>query len=481
MAEELTMPRLSDTMEEGTIARWVKHEGDEVKEGDVIAEIETDKATMEFQAYSDGTLLRILVGDGESVGLGEPIAIMGSPGEQVEDGGGDAQAGDGGEERGGEAEEEHGEGEGEGEGEDGEERTAGGDAGAQAQEDAAVEAEGERASEKEQAAPAGGQPQRQSGGDGERHGDGGGAALRVSPIARRMADEAGIDLSGLRGRGSGPDGRIVKADVERLMADGGDGKRREPAPEPKPQEAREPERTAEPGVLPVEEEAEIKDAPRLLRAVARRMAEASATIPHFYISSEIDMGRALALRAELNAALADAGEKVSVNDMVIRACALSLLQHPQAHRSWLDGKLAYHPHAHVGIAVALEDGLVVPVIRQAEAKGLRRIAAEARDLAQRARKGQLRQREIEGGTFTVSNLGMFDVSSFQAIINPPEPGILAVGSVAERAVVRDGELVARPIMQVTLSCDHRACSGADGARLLQTIKRHLEAPALLVA
>jgi pyruvate dehydrogenase E2 component (dihydrolipoamide acetyltransferase) len=219
----------------------------------------------------------------------------------------------------------------------------------------------------------------------------------------------------------------------------------------------------------------------MLKAVARRMGESKATVPHFYVSSEIDMTRALELRAELNEALAGLGEKASVNDLIVRACAQALMQHPQAHRSYVDGRHVYHAHVNTGIAVALDDGLIVPVLREVDTKGVREIAAETRDLVGRARDGKLRQSEIEGGTFTVSNMGMFDVAAFSAIINPPESTILAVSSIVERPVVHDGAVVARHIMSVTLSCDHRACSGADGARLLQTIKRHLEAPTLLLA
>jgi pyruvate dehydrogenase E2 component (dihydrolipoamide acetyltransferase) len=225
----------------------------------------------------------------------------------------------------------------------------------------------------------------------------------------------------------------------------------------------------------------VRELTPMLKAVARRMGESKATVPHFYVSSDIDMTRALDLRIELNAALAGLGEKVSVNDLIVRACAQSLVLHPQAHRSYVDGHHVYHAHVHAGIAVALDDGLIVPVLRDADAKGLREIGAETRDLVARARDGKLRQSEIEGGTFTVSNMGMFDVAAFSAIINPPESTILAVSSIVERPAVRDGAVVPRQIMSVTLSCDHRACSGADGARLLQTIKRHLEAPTLLLA
>ena len=424
MSEELTMHRLSDTMEEGRIGRWLKREGDSFREGDVIAEIETDKATMEFQAYDDGTVLRIIVDDGETAALGAPIAIVGEAGEEVAD------------------------------------------APAEKEPAAAAEPEPEPATSGSDpnvaAAPPAPAPQ----------GNGKAEVLRVSPIARRMADTAGLDLRSLAGKGSGPDGRIVKADVERALqgATPVPGTDVAPAPEPSP-----------PAVSAPGEGDEVRELSPMLKAVARRMTESKTTVPHFYVSSEIDMTRALQLRKELNEALADSGEKVSVNDLIVRASAQALVQHPQAHRSYVDGTHVYHAHAHVGIAVALDDGLIVPVLRDADTKSLRQIAVEARDLAERARAGKLRQREIEGGTFTVSNMGMLGVSAFAAIINPPESTILAVSATIQRPVVRDGAVAVGDIMSVTLSCDHRACSGADGARLLQTVKRHLEAPTLLLA
>ena len=426
MSEELTMPRLSDTMEQGTIGRWLKREGESFHEGDVIAEIETDKATMDFQAYEDGTMLRILVGDGESAALGAPIAIIGAEGEEgPADAPAAASANGGGRDNGAA------------------EPAPAAEPEAEAKEEAPVATATEEAPS-----------------------DGGG--LRASPIARRMADAGGLDLRTLAGKGTGPDGRIVKADVEKALAGGVT-----PAPAaPAAAQAAPP---------PPGEGDDVRELTPMLKAVARRMAESKATVPHFYVSSEIDMTRALELRAELNEALADSGEKVSVNDLIVRACAQALVQHPQAHRSYVDGHHVYHSHVHVGIAVALDDGLIVPVLRDADTKGVRRLAAETRDLVKRARDGKLRQSEIEGATFTVSNMGMFDVAAFSAIINPPESTILAVSSTVERAVVRDGAVVPRKIMSVTLSCDHRACSGADGARLLQTVKRHLEAPTLLLA
>ena len=423
------MPRLSDTMEQGTIGRWLKREGESFREGDVIAEIETDKATMDFQAYEDGTMLKILVGDGESAALGAPIAIVGSEGEEVTV---DATPS---------AAEANGDG-----------ASAAGDAPA---ETAPAEAEVEAPAKA--AAPA--------------QAD---TTLRASPIARRMADAAGFDLRTLAGQGTGPDGRIVKADVERALDGGGQAAPPAEAPAAAPQAQSPPPR-------PPAAEDEVRELTPMLKAVARRMGESKATVPHFYVSSEIDMTRALELRAELNEALAGVGEKASVNDLIVRACAQALMQHPQAHRSYVDGHHVYHAHVHTGIAVALDDGLIVPVLRDVDTKGIREIAAETRDLVARARDGKLRQSEIEGGTFTVSNMGMFDVAAFAAIINPPESTILAVSSISERPVVRDGAVVARQIMPVTLSCDHRACSGADGARLLQTVKQHLEAPTLLLA
>jgi pyruvate dehydrogenase E2 component (dihydrolipoamide acetyltransferase) len=422
MSEELVMPRLSDTMEEGTIGRWLVKEGDSYSEGDVLAEIETDKATMEFQAYDAGTVLRILVGDGESATLGAPIAIVGEQGEQVDGSAPEPAA---------------------------------------KEEPASEEPASEQTAETEapESAPTAAAPAPRPASNGSAAG----ATLRVSPIARRMADDAGIDLSGMAGRGSGPEGRIVKADVERLIA--GDGASA-PAAAPQPQ-------------APAQGD-EVRELTPMLKAVAARMAQSKATVPHFYVESEIDMTRALQLRAELNDGLAASGEKISVNDLIVRACAVALLEHPQAHRSYVDGRHAYHAHANVGIAVALDDGLIVPVVAEADTKSVREISRETRDLASRAREGKLKQREIEGGTFTVSNMGMFDVANFEAIINPPESAILAVGATVAQPVVVDGDIAVRQIMRVTLSCDHRACSGADGAKLLQTVKRLLQAPSLLL-
>jgi pyruvate dehydrogenase E2 component (dihydrolipoamide acetyltransferase) len=421
MATEIPMPRLSDTMERGTVARWAKKEGDSIAEGDVLADIETDKATMELESYETGVLLKILVQEGESAELGAPIALVGEAGETVE-----APQGNG---------------------------------------DAPAEAEAEPAPAETAAQASVPQPARSANGGG---GEGGNIELRASPIARRMAADAGLDLRQLAGKGSGPDGRIVKVDIERLAAEGVTA-RASAAPPTTPRSA--------PPAAPVPaawEGVEGKPPSAMQRAVARRMTESKQNVPHFYLQSEVDMTRAIELRREINRSLGEGGTKVSINDLIIRACAVSLIEHPQFHRSWLGDRIVQHEHAHVGIAVALDDGLIVPVLRDADRMTLTEIAAATKDIVARARGGKVRQREIEGGTFTVSNLGMFGVTSFEAIINPPEPGILAVGRTIERPVIVDGQVVGRPIMAVTLSVDHRAASGADGARLLQSIVRRLE-------
>jgi pyruvate dehydrogenase E2 component (dihydrolipoamide acetyltransferase) len=231
---------------------------------------------------------------------------------------------------------------------------------------------------------------------------------------------------------------------------------------------------------PPPQDAEVREPSTMLKVIARRMAEAKAPVPHFYLESEAEMARLLSFRKELNAALEGEGVKVSVTDLIVRACALALKANPQVHRSWVDGKLHYHRQANIGVAVALDDGLIVPVIHGADTMSPREIARTSGDLVERARGGRLKADEISGGTFTVSNLGMFRITRFAAIINPPEPAILAVGATQERAVVRDGEVVARPMMNLVLSCDHRATSGADGARLLDAIRQHLEEPLRLL-
>ena len=424
MADELVMPRLSDTMERGTIARWIKQEGDSFQNGDVLAEIETDKALMELSAYDDGVILKILVQDGGEAELGAPIAITGVAGEEVP---ADLVA---------------------------------------TPAATPVDTTPESPSEASDVAPAATPAPVATTGSTE---------VRASPIARKLASEHGIDLRVLAGKGSGPDGRIVKIDVERLVG------KVAPAGGAAPVVAKGPTPAPAKSVpTALAGEVRIEKPSSMLKAIAQRMGESNGPIPHFYVESKIDMEKALELRKDLNGALV--GEaKVSVTDMIIRACALALMDNPDVHRSWVAEGLAYHSHANVGIAVALDEGLIVPVVKHADELSLVEIAKSSQDLAERARAGRLLQAEIEGGTFTVSNLGMFGVTRFMAIINPPEPAILAVGATVDTPVVRDGEVVVRPIMTVTLSCDHRATSGAGGAQLLQSLKRYLEQPVLLMA
>ncbi len=418
MADELVMPRLSDTMERGTIARWIKQEGDAFTNGDVLAEIETDKALMELSAYDDGVILKILVPDGGEAELGAPIAITGAAGETVP----------------------------------AEMLQA-----APVPVVAAPEATSEQPAAVRDTAPVAATTE-----------------VRASPIARKLASENGIDLRVLAGKGSGPDGRIVKVDVERLLG------KLAPDGTAAPVAASAGPTVAAPKHVPsaMAGEVRIEQPSAMLKAIAQRMGESNGPVPHFYVESQIDMEKALQLRKDLNDALE---VKVSVTDMIVRASALALLDHPEVHRSWVAEGLAYHAHANIGIAVALDEGLIVPVIRHADQKTLVEIATESQDLATRARAGRLLQAEIEGGTFTVSNLGMMGVTRFLAIINPPESAILAVGATVETPVVRDGAVVVRPIMTVTLSCDHRATSGAGGAALLQSFKKYLEQPVLLLA
>ena len=346
MADELVMPRLSDTMERGTIARWIKQEGDAFKNGDVLAEIETDKALMELSAYDDGVILKILVQDGGEAELGAPIAITGVAGEEVP---ADLVA---------------------------------------TPAATPVETTPESPSEASDVAPAATPAPVATTGSTE---------VRASPIARKLASEHGIDLRVLAGKGSGPDGRIVKIDVERLVG------KVAPAGGAAPVVAKGPTPAPAKSVpTALAGEVRIEKPSSMLKAIAQRMGESNGPIPHFYVESKIDMEKALELRKDLHGALA--GEaKVSVTDMIIRACALALMDNPDVHRSWVAEGLAYHSHANVGIAVALDEGLIVPVVKHADELSLVEIAKSSQDLAERARAGRLLQAEIEGGTFTVSN------------------------------------------------------------------------------
>jgi pyruvate dehydrogenase E2 component (dihydrolipoamide acetyltransferase) len=425
MPIELLMPALSPTMTEGNLAKWHKKEGDPVKSGDVIAEIETDKATMEFEAADDGILGRILVPEGaQGIKVNAPIALLLEPGE-------DKAALD----------------------------RAKPKAGAKA----------EAAKPPPQAAPPPPPSAARVDGDGR---------IFASPLARRLAAEAKIDLRQLQG--SGPHGRIVKSDIEAALEAG----TAKPAPAAKAPTApaAAPAPPARPAAgLGKDQVAALAGNPPytalpitgMRRVVARRLTEAKQTIPHFYLTIDCDIGKLLQLRVEVNAA---SPVKISVNDFVIRAAALALRQVPRANASWSEEAILLWDRVDVAVAVALDDGLITPIIRDADKKGLGAIAAETKDLAARARAGKLKLTEFQGGTFSVSNLGMYGIKEFAAVINPPHGCILAVGAGEERAVARDGALAVATMMSLTLAVDHRVVDGAVGAQYLAAFKALVEAP-----
>jgi pyruvate dehydrogenase E2 component (dihydrolipoamide acetyltransferase) len=441
MATDIVMPRLSDSMEEGTILRWLKSPGDPVEQGEELVEIETDKANMVYEADAGGTLIEVIAAEGDTLPIGQVIARVGEPGEVASDG-------DGGGGKGG-----------------GHRESPSPVPGSAASGEPRVPAPDPlpaTPSTSEAPAPPAAEPAAPSG-DGR---------VKASPLARRIARENGLELGGLAG--SGPGGRIVKADVERAIAAGPPAAAAPEAPAaaapagPTPG-ARERPETAKGSVS-------FEELTKLQSTVARRMAESKATAPHFYLSVEADMTRAVEARSRLKAAAGEGDVVPSFNDMVVKACAIALREHPRANGAYRDGRLELYSRVNVGVAVAAQDALVVPTIFDADTKGLRQIATEARALAERVREATITPPELSGGTFTVSNLGMFGISSFAAVINPPQAGILAVGAIAEKPVVRDGELDVGQLMSMTLACDHRILYGADGARFLDRIRNLLSEP-----
>jgi pyruvate dehydrogenase E2 component (dihydrolipoamide acetyltransferase) len=449
VATDIVMPRLSDSMEEGTVLHWLKSPGDEVSLGDELVEIETDKANMVYEAPAAGTLLQTVADEGDTLPIGQVIARVGEPGEAPSDDGAAAER---------EAVPD------DGEEEDGDRGTAPVPESTAPPSARAPESEGPSAGAPptEGAGPPG-QPAEGASGDGR---------VKASPLARRIARENELDLKALAG--SGPGGRIVKADVERAIAAG--------PPQAAPSET--PAMTAPaaptPGVRERPETAKgavsHEELTKLQQTVARRMAESKATAPHFYLSVEADMSRAVAARARIKAAAGEGEVVPSFNDMVVKACAIALREHPRANGAYRDGRLELYSRVNVGVAVAAQDALVVPTVFDADHKGLRQIASETRTLAQRVRDATVTPPELSGGTFTVSNLGMFGISSFAAVINPPQAGILAVGAIVERPVVRDGQITTAHLMALNLACDHRILYGADGARFLDRIRTLLEEP-----
>jgi pyruvate dehydrogenase E2 component (dihydrolipoamide acetyltransferase) len=424
------MEALSPTMEEGQLVRWLKAEGDSISNGDIVAEIETDKATMELVARGDGVLRKILLSEGRTAPVGEVIAVIGGVDEDISAlvGGADA---------------------------------AQVPPSTPAVESAeATSAPGPASTpDAPEVAPQVGAPS--SGGDDR---------VRASPLARRLAQESSVDLSHVRG--SGPGGRVVKRDVE-AAAQGVAPPAGSPASAMRPA----PVRSAAVGEGP-----EFEDIPlsQMRKTIAKRLVESIGPVPHFFLRITVDMSRILEARKSVNQLLEKEGEKVSINDFFLRATAQALYKHPEVNSHWGGDSVRRHFRVHLGVAVAVEDGLITPVVRDANLRGLVEISREVRELALRGREKRLQPEEYTGSTFSVSNLGMFGIHEFTGIINPPEAGILAVGGIEDTPVAKDGEVVVRPLMKVTMSCDHRVIDGATGAAFLQTLKGMLEEPAAIL-
>jgi pyruvate dehydrogenase E2 component (dihydrolipoamide acetyltransferase) len=448
MSVEIVMPRLSDSMEEGTILTWIKAVGDPVALGEELVEIETDKANMVFEADAAGTLIEIVAAEGETLPIGSVIARVGDASEA----GGEAEAPSS-----------------EGGREDGD-----GGRGPSDSPRFAAERPPDRAAAPVSAPTSVDTSAAGDAGEGPEPGSVEGR-VKASPLARRIAGERGVDLASLRG--SGPGGRIIKADVEAASTDGAQGAGAgRPAAQRGPSGGVAPSPVAPTGLETAKGRVEIVEPSKLQQTVARRMAESKATAPHFYLSAEIDMTRCFSARAQLKASAAEGDIVPSFNDMIVKAAAIALGEFPRANGAYRDGHFELYERVNVGIAVAAQDALVVPTIFDADKKGLRQIAAESRVLAAKVRDGQITPPELSGGTFTVSNLGMYGVSNFGAVINSPQAAILAVGAITEKPVVRDGEITAAALMGVTLACDHRILYGAQGAEFLARIRALLEEP-----
>jgi pyruvate dehydrogenase E2 component (dihydrolipoamide acetyltransferase) len=424
MAEKIEMPKLSDTMEEGVIAKWNVKEGDKVESGDIIAEVETDKATMEVEVFDAGTILKILVSEGDAVPLGATMAIIGEEGEDISDllGGSDETA---------------------------QKETV------KENKDEGAKKEKSGESSKESFDPIlddmNGKGDKKPEAASAKSDDEDDGRIKASPLARKMAEDKGIDLSSVDG--SGPEGRIIKKDIE---------------------EFKKPSESARPAAVSFDsQESEDVKVSQMRKVIARRLSESKFSNPHFYETVDIDMEPAMDARTRLN----DVSEvKISFNDIIVKACAHSLRRHPDINTSWLDDVIRKHGDVNIAVAVAIDDGLMTPVIRHCDKKNLRQISSETRELAGLARDRKLQPEQMEGSTFTISNLGMFGIEEFTAIINPPNACILAVGAIRDVPVVKNGEVVPGKRMKVTLSSDHRVVDGAKAAQFLNTLRQMLENP-----
>lgn len=410
----VTMPRLSDTMEEGTVAKWLKKVGEEVSEGDILAEIETDKATMEFESFQSGTLLEIGLDEGESAKVDSLLAIIGPAGTDVSG------------------------------------VAANFNKSVDKKEETPKKAETPKVSDTpEQEAPKASKPVASVSSNGR---------LLASPLAKKIAEEKGIDLSQVQG--SGDNGRIVKSDVENFVP------------------AAASSATSVGKFVPMgQEDFEDVTNSQMRKAIAKSLTNSKFSAPHYYLSVEFDMDNAIAFRAQFNT-IPDT--KISYNDMVVKACALALKRHPQVNSQWFPDKMRLNHHVHIGVAVAVPDGLVVPVVKFANEQSLPQIGAAVKDLAGKARNKKLTPAEMEGSTFTVSNLGMFGIDTFTSIINQPNSAILSVGNIVEKPVVKNGQIVVGNTMKLSLACDHRTVDGATGAQFLQTLKGYIENPVTML-
>jgi pyruvate dehydrogenase E2 component (dihydrolipoamide acetyltransferase) len=412
MAEIVKMPKLSDTMTEGVVAAWHKKVGDKVKSGELLAEIETDKATMEFESFVDGVLLHIGIEKGQSAPVDSLLAIFGKEGEDVS-----ALI----------------------------QNAAAPASSIPVADPAAAPTPAPVVAAAPAAAPA---PVAIAVTHAASNGQ-----IKASPLAKKMAESKGINLNHLQGSGDG--GRIVKRDVD----------------------AFQPGQAAAPAIAAGVEAYTEENVSQMRKTIARRLAESKFSAPHFYLTMEIDMDQAIQARTGINA---QAETKVSFNDMVIKACAMALTKHPKINSSWRENTIRYNQHVHIGVAVAVDEGLLVPVVRFADAKGLSVINAEVKSFAEKAKSKKLQPSDWEGNTFTISNLGMFGIDEFTAIINPPDACILAVGGIKQVPVVKNGAVVPGNVMKVTLSCDHRVVDGASGAAFLQQLKQYLENPVMML-
>ena len=434
MAEVIKMPRLSDTMEEGNIVGWQKKVGDAVEPGDILAEVETDKATMELESFNSGVLLHIGVAEGP-VPVEGVIAIIGDKGENIDDLLAEIQSG----------------------GTATKEEANVSDNGA-AREEAEPKKEETKAAQAPASTPA---PTKSAAPVQPSHNDG---RIFASPLAKKMANDSGLDISMITG--SGENGRVVKSDIENAIANGTASAGSSQATMPQ---------------MVSHLNADVygdKPISQMRKVIAKRLGESKFSAPHFYLTVEINMDNSITARKAINE---DAEVRISFNDMVVKASAAALRKHPLINGSWLGDKITYHQNINIGVAVAVEEGLLVPVIRDADLKSLTMIKTEIKALAGKAKDRKLSPDEMSGNTFTISNLGMFDIEEFTAIINPPDACILAVGTIVEKPIVKEGQIVIGNMMKVTLSCDHRIVDGAKGAAFLQTLKAFLENPVKILA